>query len=88
MLHNCLLDFGGSHNIMPKAFMKYLGLTVTKPYHDLYAFDSRRVNCLGVIKDLVVSLTQLPMKSVLMDVVIADIYPKLVWFCQGHGKKG
>ena len=29
-----------------------------------------------VIKDMVVSLAQLPMKSVIMDVVVADITPK------------
>ena len=31
---------------------------------------------LGVIKDMVVSLAQLPMKNVIMDVVVADITPK------------
>ena len=56
--------------------MEDLGLSITKPYHDLYAFDSRAVKCLGVIKDMVVSLAQLPMKSVIMDVVVADITPK------------
>ena len=61
---------------MPKAVMEALGLSITKPYHDLYAFDSRAVKCLGVIKDMVVSLAQLPMKSVIMDVVVADITPK------------
>ena len=61
---------------MPKAVMEALGLSVTKPYHDLYAFDSRVVNCIGVIKDLVVNLNQVPMKSVLMDIVVADISPK------------
>ena len=30
----------------------------------------------GLIKDMVVNLTQLPMKSVIMDVVVADIAPK------------
>ena len=39
-------------------------------------FDSRAVKCIGVIKDLVVNLTQIPMKSVLMDIVVADISPK------------
>ena len=29
-----------------------------------------------MIKDMVVSLAQLPMKSVIMDVVVADITPK------------
>ena len=56
--------------------MEALALSITKPYHDLYAFDSREVKCLGVIKDMVVSLAQLPMKSVIMDVVVADITPK------------
>ena len=53
--------------------MEALGLSITKPYHDLFAFDSRVVKCLGVIKYLVVNLAQLPMKSVIMDVVVADI---------------
>ena len=76
MIHNCLLDSGASHNLMPKAVKEALGLSITKPYHDLFAFDSRAVKCLGVIKDMVVSLAQLPMKIVIMDVVVADITPK------------
>ena len=40
MIHNCLLDSGESHNLMPKAVTEALGLSITKPYHDLYAFDS------------------------------------------------
>ena len=40
LLHNCLLDSGASHNLMPKAVMEALGLSITKPYRDLYAFDS------------------------------------------------
>ena len=73
MLHNCLLESRASHNIMPKPVMEALGLSITKPYHELFAFDSRAVKCLGVIKDLVSNLSQLPMKSVIMGVVIADI---------------
>jgi len=56
VLHNCLMDSGASHNLMPKAVMEELGLEVTRAYHDLYSFDSTRVQCLGVIKDLAVSL--------------------------------
>jgi ribonuclease HI len=76
VLHNCLMDSGASHNLMHKAVMEELGLEVTRAYHDLYSFDSRRVQCLGVIKDLVVSLFQLPMKSMVMDIVVADVPPK------------
>jgi ribonuclease HI len=76
VLHNCLMDLGASHNLMPKTVMEELGLEVTKSYHDLYSFDSRRVQCLGVIKDLVVTLFQLPMKSMVMDILVADVPPK------------
>jgi ribonuclease HI len=76
VLHNCLMDSGASHYLMPKTVMEELGLEVTQAYHDLYSFDSRRVQCLGVIKDLVVTLFQLPMKSVVMDIVVVDVPPK------------
>jgi len=76
VLHNFLMDSGASHNLMPKAVMEELGLEVTRAYHDLYSFDFRRVQCLGVIKDMVVSLFQLPMKSMVMDIVVADVPPK------------
>jgi hypothetical protein len=76
VLHNCLLDSGSSHNLMPKSVMDELVLEIKKTYHDLYSFDSRKLNCLGVIKDMVVTLFQLPMKSKLMDVVVVDVPPK------------
>jgi ribonuclease HI len=76
VLHNCLMDSEASHNLMPKIVMEELGLEVTKAYNDLYSFYSRRAQFLGVIKDLVVSLFQLPMKSVIMDIVVADVAPK------------
>jgi hypothetical protein len=76
VLHNCLMNSGASHNLMPKTVMEELGLEVTKAYHDLYSFDSRKVQCLGVIKYLVVTLFQLPMKSVVMNIMVADVPPK------------
>ena len=42
----------------------------------MYSFDSKRVKCLGLIKDMVVSLKKLPSKTVVMDVFVADIPPK------------
>jgi len=50
----------------------YVSLTI----HDLFPFDSRNVKCLGLIKDLAITLTQLPMKSMMMDIVVADVPPK------------
>ena len=52
------------------------GVKVTRPYKDLFSFDSNQVKCLGLIKDLVVSLAQIPSKSLVMDVVVADSPPK------------
>jgi hypothetical protein len=40
MLHNCMLDSGASHNLMPTIVMEKLGLEITRPYQDLYCFDS------------------------------------------------
>jgi len=73
VLHNSMFDSRASHNLMPKAIMEKLGLDITRKYHDLYSFDSSRVRCIGLIKDLVVSLDQIPAKIFLMDVVVADI---------------
>ena len=76
VVHNAMLDSGASHNLMPKGVMESLGLEVTRPYKDLYSFDSNRVKCLGLIKDMVVTLNKLPSKTIVMDVVVADIPPK------------
>ena len=80
ILHDCLLDTGASHNLIPKVDMNELGLDITKSYHDLFSFDSRKVKCLGLIKDLAINLSQLPMKSMMMDIVIADVPPKFGMF--------
>jgi ribonuclease HI len=76
ILHNAMLDSGASHNLMPKAVMEKLGLEVTRPYKDLHSFDSNKVKCIGLIKDLCITLVQIPAKSMVMDVVVADIPPK------------
>jgi hypothetical protein len=73
---------------MPKFVMEELGLKITKAYHDLFSFDSKNVKCLGVIKDLVVSLSQIPAKSLVMDIVVADIPPRFGMFLsRSWGKK-
>ena len=76
VVHNAMLDSGASHNLMPKGVVESLGLEITRPYKYLYSFDSRRVKCLCLIKDMVVCLNKLPAKTVVMDVVVADIPPK------------
>ena len=72
-LHNSMFDTRASHNLMPKEIMDALGLDIMRQYKDLYSFDSRRVKCLGLIKDLVISLHQIPEKSIVIDIVVADV---------------
>ena len=67
ILHNAMFDSGASHNLMPKVVMEKLDLDITRPYKDLFSFDSSQVNCLGLIKDLCVSLVQFPNKTILME---------------------
>ena len=76
VLHNAMFDSGASHNLMPKFVMERLDLDITRHYKDLFSFYSSQVRCLGLIKDLCVSLVQCPAKTILMDVVVADIPPK------------
>lgn len=73
ILHNAMLNSGASHSLMPKLIMEKLGLEVTRPYKDPFSFDSNKVKSLGLIKDLAVSLAQIPSKILVMDVVVADI---------------
>lgn len=74
-LNNFLYYSGASHSLMPFLFMEKLGLDITRPYKDLYSFDSKRVQCLGIIKYLVVGMVQIQRKFWIMDVVIADVPP-------------
>ena len=75
LLHNFMLVSKASHNLIPLSVMEKLGLEITRPYKDLYSFDSKRVKCLAMINDLVVNLAQISVKSVVMDIVVDDISP-------------
>lgn len=86
-----MLDSRASHNLMPKAIMEKLGIYITHKYHDFYSFDSGRVHCIGIIKDLDVSIDQIPAKNVLMDVVVADVPPRfgmILYMSWGEKIKG
>jgi hypothetical protein len=61
---------------MSKIIMEKLGLQITRPYEDLYFFYSRKVKCLGMITYLNVNIFQVHVKSILMDVVVADVPAK------------
>ena len=62
---------------MPKVNIDNLGLDITRPYKYLYSFDSRKMKCIGLIKNLVVSLHQISKKSIVMDVVVVEVPVKV-----------
>jgi hypothetical protein len=76
ILHNAMLNSGASHNLMPKVVTEKLGLEVTRPYKYFLSFDSSKVKRIGLIKDLCITLAEIPTKSMVMDIVVADIPPK------------
>jgi hypothetical protein len=61
---------------MPKVVMDEPGLDIIRPYKDIFSFESKKVKCLGLIKYRVVSLSQIPSKNLIMDVVVVVIPPK------------
>lgn len=63
---------------MPLSIMEQLGLQITRPYKDLYSFDSKRIKCIGLIKDMVVNVAQIPVRGVVMDIVVVDIPTRFV----------
>jgi hypothetical protein len=56
-LHNAMLDSGASNILMPKVVMENLVLDITRPYKYLFSFDSRKIKCVGLIKDHAITLT-------------------------------
>ena len=73
---------------MPKVVMEKLNLDITRLYKDMFSFDSSQVKCLGLIKDMCVTLVQFPTKSIVMDIVVVDIPPKYgMLFSRSQGAK-
>jgi len=73
ILHNSMLDSESSHNLMSLSIMKQLNMQITKPYKDMYSFDPKKVKCVGLIKNLVFSLAQIPARNIAMDAVVIVI---------------
>ena len=51
-LHNCLMDFGASHNLMPKVVMDELGLEITRSTKISILLIPRKSNALVSSKTL------------------------------------
>ncbi len=72
-LYNCMLDSGASACVMTKRVMEQLNLRISKPYYNICAMDSKKVEVHGLIKDLQVHLSVYPDIMIVMDIVVVDV---------------
>ena len=72
-LYNCMLDFGASVCVMTKRVMEQLNLRISRPYHNICAMDSKRIEVHGLIKDLQVHLSVYFDIMISMDIVVIDV---------------
>lgn len=63
-----MLDLGASKNLMPLTVMEKLSVQIKIPYKDMYSFYSKRVKCLGMIKEFMVNLAQILVKNLVMEI--------------------
>ena len=84
--HNVMLDSGASHNLMPKSVMEKLNLDITRPYKNLISFDSSQLHCLGLIKDLCVTLVQYQ-KASLWILYLLTSHQSMACYYPDHGGK-
>ena len=73
LLHNCMLDSGASSNVMTKKVMEQLNLIISRPYHNICAMDSKKMEVCGLIKDLQVHSAVYPDIQLTMDIVVVDV---------------
>jgi ribonuclease HI len=72
-LNNCMLDSGASACVMTKRVMEQLNLRVSRPYYNICAMDSKKIEVHGLIKDLQVHLSVYPDIMIVMDIVVVDV---------------
>ena len=73
LLHNCMLYSGASSNVMTKKVMEKLNLRISRPYHNICAMDSKKIEVFGLIKGLQVHLATFPDIQIEMDIVVIDV---------------
>lgn len=72
-LYNFMLDLGASTTVITKRVMEQLNLRIPRPYHNIYAMDSKRIEVHGLIKDLQVHLSAYPDIMIIMDTIVIDV---------------
>ena len=78
-LNNCMLDSGASACVTTKRVMEQLNLRVSRPYYNICAMDSKKIEVHGLIKDVQVHLSVYPDIMITMDIVVVDVLD--AWVC-------
>jgi hypothetical protein len=73
LIHNSMLDFGSSIDVISLKVMNELGLKTKSPYKNACGNDSILIKGCGLLKDLRVYLTTYPDISILTQVVVIDV---------------
>ena len=68
-----MLDSGASSCVMSKKVMQQLNLRISRPYHNICAMNSKKIEVHGLIKDLQVHLAAFPDIQITMDIVVIDV---------------
>ncbi|KAH9287597.1 hypothetical protein KI387_031714, partial [Taxus chinensis] len=74
-LSNCVIDSGGSDNVMPVKVAHALGLTLTCAFGSCYSMESTKVPLVGRIKDAQVAFATFLEKRVLATILVSNIPP-------------
>jgi hypothetical protein len=72
-LNNCMLDTGAGANMMSLKVMQQVGVKVTRPYRNVYGFESKAIPTHGVVENVEVCLKEYSEKTVHINIVVVDV---------------
>jgi hypothetical protein len=72
-LNNCMLDRGVGANMMSLKVMQQVGLKATRPYRNVWGFESKEIPTHGVVENVEVHLKEYPEKTIHIDIVVVDV---------------
>lgn len=75
ILHNAMIDSGASTTAMPKQIVEALGLNYEPMKRGVMQLDGNKVETIGVIKALPLTLSACPSITVSQDTMIIDVPP-------------
>ena len=72
-VHNCLVDYGASSNVMPYSVCKKLNEEPQMSKTKIIQLDRSHVKVFGELKDVLIQLSSNPKVHQTIDIVVVDI---------------